>query len=249
MAKKSPENMSLNKEFVKIFDELAYKYGRHRVWSDFIYMSACAISNSTDLRVSLCNKRETEYAGIVSRYDESEIKGFSSMLASVMWALQENPEQDFLGSTFSLLNLHNEWNGQFFTPYHIGSLMAKLNIGDPAEMKNDSGEPITVCDPCCGAGCLLIAYFNSTKKAGIDVSRDVIMFAQDIDRIAALMCYIQLSLLGCSAVIKIGNSLTEPLTVESLSDYAEDDSIWLTPCFSTKCIEHIIAGGETNERT
>ena len=53
----------------------------------------------------------------------------------------------------------------------------------------------------------------------------MVFYAQDIDRIAALMCYIQLSLLGCKALIKIGNSLTDPLT----ENEPLNENIWLTP--------------------
>lgn len=41
------------------------------------------------------------------------------------------------------------------------------------------------------------------------------------------MCYIQLSVLGCKAYIKIGNSLTEPITTDS----AIDETFWFTPMY------------------
>lgn len=45
-------------------------------------------------------------------------------------ALEKNPEQDFLGSIFMSLNLGNEHNGQFFTPYHVCELMAEVTMED-----------------------------------------------------------------------------------------------------------------------
>ena len=48
--------------------------------------------------------------------------------------------------------------------------------------------------------------------------------AQDIDQTAALMCYIQLSLLGCPAVIIIGDSLVKP-------DMHPDNDFWFTPFY------------------
>ena len=58
---------------------------------------------------------------------------------------------------------------------------------------------------------------------------------QDIDRVAALMCYIQLSLLGCSGYVVVGNSLTNP----TISLYGnpllpierEGQEIWCMPMF------------------
>lgn len=51
-------------------------------------------------------------------------------------------------------------------------------------------------------------------------------YAQDIDYTAAMMCYIQLSLLGVAACIKVGNSLTEPMTENDT-----DENYWYTPMY------------------
>ena len=48
------------------------------------------------------------------------------LTAHTVMALEENPEQDFLGGIFMELNLGNGSNGQFFTPYHVCDLMAKI---------------------------------------------------------------------------------------------------------------------------
>ena len=54
--------------------------------------------------------------------------------------------------------------------------------------------------------------------------------AQDVDTTVALMCYIQLSLLGCAGYVVIGNTLTEPQTGNVL--FGEESSrCWYTPMF------------------
>lgn len=52
---------------------------------------------------------------------------------------------------------------------------------------------ISVNDPACGAGAMLIAFANVAKKHGINYQKHVLFVAQDIDRTAAMMCYIQMS--------------------------------------------------------
>ena len=89
-------------------------------------------------------------------------------------------------------------------------------------------EYITVNDCCCGAGCLLIAFANEARKAKIDFQNRVVFVAQDLDFIAAMMCYIQLSLLGCKAVVKVGNSLTDPFVQADL----EGNDVWYTPMYT-----------------
>lgn len=174
---------------------------------------------------------ELAYKECASRYGAEEISQIAELFSMTIMALEDNPAQDFLGDIFGSLNLHNEWHGQFFTPYHIGSMMARMQLPDKP-VEELWTKPITICDPCCGAGCLLIACANEAKNLGINYQEKMVFYAQDIDRIAALMCYIQLSLLGCKAFIKIGNSLTDPLTEnESL-----DENIWLTPMLAGETI-------------
>ena len=55
---------------------------------------------------------------------------------------------------------------------------------------------------------------------------------QDIDPLAAMMSYIQISLLGCPGYIVVGNSLTDSIggtVLEPLSHKPED--IWFTPLY------------------
>ena len=211
-----------HKEFIEAFKNLTQRYSRFQVWSDFVEMTACAISNACDYRFA--TEREELYRERSSRYEKKEFDQFVEMFSMTVIALHDNPEQDFLGEIFGLLNLNSEWHGQFFTPYHIGALMAQMQLPEKPD-EDYSKDPITISDPCCGAGCLLIAFANEAAKKGINYQKRMIFYAQDIDRIAALMCYIQLSILGCQAVVKIGNTLTDPLTAKE----ELDDNIWLTP--------------------
>lgn len=216
---------SFHKDFGDLFVRLAERHGRHEVWSDFITMSACALSNAGDKR--FFQEREEMYLASVKRYTKDEADMLAQMLGYVIMALEENPEQDFLGEMFSGLNLHNEWRGQFFAPYHVGSFMAAINIeSEKEELKQK--DYITVNDCCCGAGCLLIAFANEARKAKIDFQNRVIFVAQDLDFTAAMMCYIQLSLLGCKAIVKVGNSLTDPFVPADL----EGKDVWYTPMYT-----------------
>lgn len=69
-------------------------------------------------------------------------------------------------------------------------------------------------------------------------SRQVLYVAQDIDRTAALMCYLQLSLLGCVGYVIVGNALTHPAVGKTKSPLliaqVEDREIWVMPAFYDK---------------
>lgn len=215
------------KEFLRIFKQLTYRHSTWRVWNDFVTMFACALSNPVDKEHY--DKREELYLQIIKRYNKQEQPLFSELVAYTIAALEENPEQDFLGGIFMSLNLGNEHKGQFFTPYHVCVLMAEITMGDIVQEVKDKGF-ISINDPCCGGGATLIAGIHTARKklekAGMNFQNHLLVVAQDIDMTVALMCYIQLSLLGVAGYVKIGNSLTEPMT--------ENDSrenYWYTPMY------------------
>lgn len=223
--KEAPKDYS--QLFIKDFMKLAYTRSKWTVWDDFITMFACSISNAVDKSDIHWDAREKMYLSIVKKYKKSEMDIFPRLAAYVVEALDKNQEQDFLGELFMNLDLSNEHNGQFFTPYHVCDMMAKITCDVDSIPENG---PITINDPACGAGATLIAAANELQKIyekrGLNFQNYVLAVAQDIDQNVGLMCYIQLSLLGVAGFVKIGNSLTEPIqSGDDLSNY------WFTPMY------------------
>lgn len=216
----------MKNEFMKIFKQLTYRHQNYEVWHNFIYMCASSIANRFDQ--THYDEREKTYLTIISKYDQKEQTLFPKLFAIVIEALEKNPEQDFLGELFMNLELGSHWKGQFFTPYHVSRLMAEVQMIDIHQLIKSKGY-VTVNDPACGAGALLIAFSNAVKAQKINYQKHVHFVAQDIDETAALMCYIQLSLLGCSGYVVIGNSLTEPLTEDECHR-----NVWYTPLYFSK---------------
>lgn len=221
---KMTKNEDIRKQFLKTFHQLTYRYRPWDVWRDFIIMFACSLSNPVDK--SHYEEREKRYLKIIKKYNKQEQKLFPELAAYVVIALEDNQEQDFLGSIFMELKLGSHSGGQFFTPYHICQFMAAAVEYDLVVQVKEKGY-ITIHDPCCGAGATLIAAIHEAKrrlkKANMIYQNHVLVVAQDIDEIAALMCYIQLSLLGVAAYIKVGNTLTEPMSTED-----NGENYWFT---------------------
>lgn len=215
------------KEFLRVFNQLTNRHPSWDVWRDFVVMYACALSNPMDKEHY--EEREALYLQLIKKYNKQEQPLFSELAAHTVLALEENPEQDFLGSIFMSLNLGNQHNGQFFTPYHVCELMAEVTMQDSVTKIEKDGY-ITINDPCCGAGATLIAGIHAARKqlekAGYNYQNHVLVVAQDIDQTVALMCYIQLSLLGVAGYVKVGNSLTDPITEND-----SKDNYWFTPMY------------------
>ena len=147
--------------FLKTFQILAYSNSKWEVWNDFIFMTACAFSNSADK--ANYEKREREYLAAIHKYKECDQKLFPVLLAKLIMAINNNPRQDFLGTAYLQLGLGNSQKGQFFTPYSICELMARITMGDPTEQIRRKGY-ISVNDSACGAGATLIAAANYMRE-------------------------------------------------------------------------------------
>jgi hypothetical protein len=92
--------------------------------------------------------------------------------------------------------LHNKWTGQFFTPYHLCEAMAKMTLGDKASMESliaDKGF-LTLPEPCCGSGAMVIAAANVMKAKGVNYQQNLHVKAIDIDAKCVHMAYLQFSL-------------------------------------------------------
>lgn len=185
--------------------------------------------NGNQLDKSHYDEREERYLNIIRKYPKEEQNVFPTLAAITVMALEDNPEQDFLGALFMELKLSNDGAKQIFTPYHMSELMAELTLDNVSSLIKKQGF-ITINDCCCGGGSTLIAAVNSVRKLLDNESRNfqnhVLVIAQDIDETVALMCYIQISLLGVAGYVKVGNALSEPMS--------PDDTIenyWFTPMY------------------
>ncbi len=232
MGRSVPHNLKSTHqtEFVKIFNSLCGRYGRWEIWQDFITLAAIAISNTVDR--SQAAEREKTYMTIAGKYKPEEMLKFSQMLQEVVIGMDFNPDQDFLGELYMALDLGNDHAGQFFTPYNVCRMMAEITGTDlQARVERDGW--ISVNDCACGAGALLVAFANACTRQKINYQTSVLFVAQDIDYIVGLMCYLQLSLMGCAGYVVIGDTLLHPSTALDRGGLIPrpDQNIWYTPFY------------------
>lgn len=187
--------------FIRLFNNTAKNRHRYEVFRDFVTMSAISIHNAINKSETL----ENEYLDIVKRYHEDDVQRMCALLSEVVMGLEV--PNDFLGSVFMELELGNSRAGQFFTPYPISVMMAKMLHGD--SIKATSGKPFTTLqEPACGSGGMIIAYVHAMLDEGINPQQALWVSAIDVDSVPAMMCYLQLSLLHIPAEIIVGNALS-----------------------------------------
>ena len=184
------------------------------VFSDFVEMSAISLSNAVDLNHR--EEREKRYLQIVKKYNKEELLKFPELLGMLVGKMEEGPA-DYLGQLFHDLELHNKYKGQFFTPYPLCKMMAKIIITSPDKIIEEKGF-ITASEPCCGSGAMIIALADVMREGGINYQQQLHVTAVDLDTRCVHMTYLQLSLMHIPAIIVHGNTL-------SLEEFAH----WYTP--------------------
>ncbi len=220
------------KNIIRLLDGISGRYSRWEVWQDFIIMSAISLANTVDGPYR--EEREKAYLERARKYSKRELAAFPEMLAEIVMDMERNPDQDFLGELFMALDLGNEWKGQFFTPYDVCRMMASMTYESDMQHRVDRDGWISVNDPACGAGALLIAFANECQRKGINYQTSVLFVAQDVDFLAGCMCYIQLSLMGCPGYVVIDNTLTHPSTCYDKRGLLPHggSNVWYTPMYS-----------------
>lgn len=194
------------KSIVKLLQANSRRRHLWEVFGDFIELAALAIANAVDL--AQAGEREQRYLAIIKRYEPDEVQRFPQMLGELTMALEFGPD-DVLGQVFGELELGNSARGQFFTPYSLCALMARLQIGDGDEIREriTARGFITVSEPTCGAGAMVVAMAAAMRERGINYQQHLHVTAQDVDSRAVHMAYLQLSLLHIPAVVILGNTL------------------------------------------
>jgi hypothetical protein len=202
------------KEFVKLFGITARYKHRYELFRDFITVSAIALHNG----ISFDQSREDEYLRIIKGYSREDVVNITRMMALLVQALDVEPA-DVLGQLYMSLEFGSSHHGQFFTPDGISRLMAGIQVADIDELLR-TRDFIKLSEPACGAGGMILAVINTLVGKGIDPAKRIFVEAIDIDRTAALMCYIQLSLWNVPAEVIVGDCLR--------LDYREH---WFTPAY------------------
>ena len=116
---------------VKLVKENSRRRHRYTVFKDFCELAALTFSNAVDR--AQFEIREARYLQIVKGYQADEVARFPKMLACLTLSLEEGMS-DCLGELFMALELGNSGAGQFFTPYPVSVLMAKMLCGEASQL-------------------------------------------------------------------------------------------------------------------
>jgi N-6 DNA Methylase len=187
--------------FIRLSGEIAPHRHRYEVFRDFVTVSAISLHNV----ISKNDKLEAEYLAIVGHYKRDDVDRFAKLLGELIEILDIEP-WDALGQMYMELEIHNEKAGQFFTPPALSELMARITASDLIAKLNRPF--LMVCEPACGAGGMILAFTKVLIEHRHNPAEKLWVQCQDVDRMSALMCYLQLSLWNIPGVVIVGNTLS-----------------------------------------
>lgn len=199
-------------EFKRILNSLSHKHGIRELFTDWLEIAALAIHQEPyHLGLLPRDERfeqvEAQYMEAIKKYDRQELEAFSKLLGLTHMALWA-AKGDFLGKLYMELEISQDRSGEFFTPYPLSLMTASMMLGDVAELIEEKGY-ITVSDPACGAGGMVIAAAQVIEAAGYKPGEVMVFDATDISEACCNMAYIQTSILAMSGVVRHGNSLLQ----------------------------------------
>lgn len=234
------------KELIQIINQLSRSRSIWAVWQDLITSMACTFNLPAALALGRYEGCKKEINESIGRLGDKDLP--TKALSVIVDALEDNPDQDFLGNIYMELGFGSDQTGQFFTPYNISRMIAITSLENIKDTIEEQGFA-SICDPCVGGGAMLIAAANELRRQDINYQQNVLFVGQDIDRTVGMMAYIQLSLLGCPGYIVIGDAITNPIVGNPLiPSEKEGQEFWYTPIFFTdiwnrKKIAQCVAAG------
>lgn len=104
---------------------------------------------------------------------------------------------------FALSTKGQQWGGEFHTPKSVCGMMARMTLCDLESFP--AGRPITVCEPACGAGAMILSLAEACPP---EVRRRLRVRAIDINRTACDMAFINTTFWSIPTRVIHGNSLS-----------------------------------------
>jgi hypothetical protein len=207
------------KELARMLVSLSRRHHIVQVFRDWVEVAALSVANAVDR--SQFPEREKRYLSVINKYEKPERMLFPEMFAHFVMELTRT-EKDVFGP----LLIHfdqapgNKGLGQHFTPWEVSYAMARMTLGqkDAIEAKVAEKGYITVMEPACGAGGMVVAIARAMYDEGVNYQKCLHVVAVDVDPMCVHMTFLQTSLLGVPAVVYRGDSLR-----------LEMHEHWLTP--------------------
>ena len=160
-----------------------------------------AFEQVLDLTLYALYRDEVNYMKLVGQMDKRAVFVASEILGRLIKAICfDYCIWDYLGEVYMQIASMSKSKalGQFFTPFHVCEMMAKIQLGDinsAISKAKKENRRFSIMEPCVGSGAMLLACKKAIiEEAGLSGLDHFEFFGQDIDPVCVKMCKIQMTL-------------------------------------------------------
>jgi len=197
----------LKKDFIKILESLDRSKDRQEHFRNFCEMAYCAYVKTTQTDKDKADAIESRYMEIVGTYrNKDDVRKMPELISIATYGIHKG-RCDFLGEIAGEIEALDKKNGQFFTPYDVSKLMAKMQMPNVAALIEEKGF-FSLGDPAAGAGCMLLTAADVVEEAGFNPMDCMSVHAIELNLQTYHMLYLQLSLRCIAAQVIHGNALS-----------------------------------------
>lgn len=168
MVLKNHSSMPTKQSFSSLMLQFEHRYDLRTAFNDFLILSLSSLSLNPLTRKSF---DEDLYMDTILKYEKDDLRhlfpeAFAQMVLEMESRKGSSQGNDVLGD-FYQEHLYRKGAQQFFTPWHVCEMMAKLTYAE------ETGKILNVLDPTCGSGRMLLASAfelgNKHHYYGIDI--------------------------------------------------------------------------------
>jgi type I restriction-modification system DNA methylase subunit len=176
MVLKNHSSMTKKQSFSSLMLQFEHRYDLRTAFDDFLTLSLCSLSINPLTRKSY---DEDLYIDTIRKYEKDDMrhifaKAFAQMIQEMEERKGSSQGNDIVGD-FYQEHLYRKGASQYFTPWHVCEMMAKITCAEETE------KVLNVLDPTCGSGRMLLASAftlgNKHRYYGIDIDMTCIMMS------------------------------------------------------------------------
>lgn len=214
----TPEYRELLRSFTanRVFSHM-HPYELYRRWLEAVWVFVNAAYDLETFRKTL------------DAYTPEQGTEFGRLFNLYVDAVERLPYRDVLGSLFMELDVKSVANGQFFSPWGIAEMLARMQFSKQSfeEIVQEKGV-VTVLDPAVGSGVMLLAFASVVdQELGRSAVNRLRLYGNDIDLRCVHMCRIQLRMNGLDSFGRMAgllDSLSAP-ELRVLPETTPDDRV------------------------
>lgn len=178
--------------------------GLGRVFRDWMALAVHAFERDDDAYLDRLERYERDNDDT----RETVAQTFSEALGALIVATS-GAQRPVVGDIYEQVGNQADDFGQYFTPWNICRLKAELLLSADDIESATADDPLTIADPACGSGRLLVATAKVLHER--DPNAAILVQGTDKDRTCARMAVVNLVIAGIPGRIRYGDSLTQEI--------------------------------------